>query len=210
MPLDTRRSNRLLLLLILALHLHHALSQTTNSSLSFSLTTISDLTTFFTSTIIVSNSTTQLASTIINASSSSSFVLTSTPETSQASGLASPTASSSSVSSSSASATTSSAPPPSPAPYTSMNPPSRFTTIATLTKRFRSDQGRESRNWRWCWHRRCSDFYRVSINVLGALEHAESKMLLTIRSVQVCSIFANRPDNQLLRCKVRPFKRHRR
>jgi hypothetical protein len=45
-----------------------------------------------------------------------------------------------------------------------MNPPSRFTTIATLTKRFRPDQGREGWNWRWCWPRRYCHRYSVSIN----------------------------------------------
>jgi hypothetical protein len=167
MALDTRRSNCLLLLLILAFYPHHALSQATDSSLSFSLTTISDLTTFFTSTIVVSNSTTQLTSATTAASSTFSSILTSTAEI--------PTTSppSTAQASPSASATQSSTPPPSSAPYTSINPPSRFTAIATLTKRFRSDQGRESWNLRWCWRRRYSDFYRVSINVPGALEHTQ-------------------------------------
>ena len=202
MALDTRRSNCLLLLLILAFHLHYALSQTTDSSLSFSLTTISDLTTFFTSTIVPSNSTTQLISATTTSSFSPSLILTSTSEvvpTTPAPPTESPSA----------------GPPASSTP--SINPPSRFTTIATLTKRFRSarrsrfDQPRESWNWRWCWRRRHSDFYRVSIKCARSTRtHAESKMSLTITSVQVCSIFANGPGNQLLWCRVRPFRRHRR
>jgi hypothetical protein len=162
MALDTKRSNCLLLLFILAFHLHHALSQTTDSSLSLSLATTPDLTTFFTSTIVVSNSTTQLVSTT-TAALSSSFAFTSIQATS--------TTSASPLSSASRAPPLASSPALSSAPYTSINPPSRFTTIATLTKRFRSDQGRESWNLRWCWRRRYSDFYRVSINVPGALEY---------------------------------------
>src|SRR3954447_2584401 len=62
MALNTRHSN-FLLLLVSTICVHHVLSQTTDSSLSESLTTISDLTTFSTSTIVVSNSTIQLTST---------------------------------------------------------------------------------------------------------------------------------------------------
>jgi hypothetical protein len=164
MALDTRRSNSLLLLLILAFYPHHALSQTTDSSLSFSLTTISDLTTFFTSTVVVSNSATQLASTTVTGSPSSSFVL---PGLLSSATLPAPPATLS------ACATPSNPSQPYSAPYTSMNPPSRFTTIATLTKRFRSNQGRESWNLHWCWRGRYSNFYRVSINVPGALEHTQ-------------------------------------
>jgi hypothetical protein len=163
MALDTRRSNCLLLLFILAFHLHHALSQTTDSSLSLSLATTPDLTTFFTSTIVVLNSTTQLASTTTITLFSSSFAFTSIQATS--------TTSASPLSSASRAPPLASPPALSSAPYTSINRPSRFTTIATLTKRFRSDQGRESWNLRWCWRRRYSDFYRVSINVPGALEY---------------------------------------
>src|SRR5436305_10359566 len=142
MALDTRRLNCLLLLIVLTLHVHHhVLSQTTDSSSTFSITTtpdlrtISDLRAFVNST---TNATTQYTT------YTTSFV----------------TSLSASPSSTSAKTT-----PITTAPYSSNDPPSLFTTVTTLTKHFRSYSTREGWNWRWCRRRRCCDFYRVRINV---------------------------------------------
>jgi hypothetical protein len=67
MALDTRRLNCLLLLIVLTLHVHHVLSQTTDSSSTFSITTISDLRTFFNA----SNSTSQLTTSFVTSLSPS-------------------------------------------------------------------------------------------------------------------------------------------
>jgi hypothetical protein len=160
-----KRSSWFLLLLVWLIRVHHVLSQTTGPSSSYTVTTISELSTFITSTIILSNSTSQsTSSTSVEVSFSTTFLLTSsqpslTPTLSQSppsSVVASVTQSNATLTSSATSASSAS-----PAPYTSKTAFYPITSTGRLIRRSRSYRGRKGRHWCWCWRGRYLDLNRV-------------------------------------------------